>query len=131
MHAKVAHRSAKREGGPPRDERATVGKPTFACANARFVAFGCLSSVRPIVGPIHQPTEARSGRVQIAVRGNVVPVPECRRPARGQGACVSPGCLIWDVSTLRSYDTVNGVSAAGGSLDGAVPMIVGGMLFVN
>jgi hypothetical protein len=38
---------------------------------------------------------------------------------------------IWDVSTLRSHGTVNGVSAAGGSLDGPGPVIVGGMSFVN
>jgi polyvinyl alcohol dehydrogenase (cytochrome) len=39
--------------------------------------------------------------------------------------------VIWDASTLRSYDTVNGMSATGGSLDGPGPVIVGGMLFVN
>jgi polyvinyl alcohol dehydrogenase (cytochrome) len=41
------------------------------------------------------------------------------------------GHLLWDVDTQRSYDTVNGQPAQGGSLDGAGPVIVDGMLFVN
>jgi polyvinyl alcohol dehydrogenase (cytochrome) len=41
------------------------------------------------------------------------------------------GSLLWDVDTGRSYETVNGVAAAGGSLDHAGPVIVDGMLFVN
>jgi polyvinyl alcohol dehydrogenase (cytochrome) len=41
------------------------------------------------------------------------------------------GRLLWDVDTQRSYDTVNGQSAQGGSLDGAGPVIADGMLFVN
>jgi polyvinyl alcohol dehydrogenase (cytochrome) len=41
------------------------------------------------------------------------------------------GRLLWDVDTAKPYDTVNGVRATGGSLDGAGPVIAGGMLFVN
>ena len=41
------------------------------------------------------------------------------------------GSLLWDFDTVRSYQTVNGVPANGGSLDGAGPVIVGGMVFVN
>jgi polyvinyl alcohol dehydrogenase (cytochrome) len=41
------------------------------------------------------------------------------------------GSILWDVDTARSYDTVNGVAAAGGSLDHAGPVIVNGQLFVN
>jgi polyvinyl alcohol dehydrogenase (cytochrome) len=41
------------------------------------------------------------------------------------------GKLLWDFDTEKSYATVNGVPAKGGSLDGAGPVIVGGMLFVN
>jgi polyvinyl alcohol dehydrogenase (cytochrome) len=32
---------------------------------------------------------------------------------------------------LREYQTVDGVTAEGGSLDGAGPVIVAGMLYVN
>jgi len=41
------------------------------------------------------------------------------------------GHLLWDFDTVRDYQTVNGVSGKGGSLDGAGPVVIGGMLFVN
>src|SRR5450432_762902 len=39
--------------------------------------------------------------------------------------------LLWDFDTARTYQTVNGVVAVGGSLDGAGPVIAGGMIFAN
>jgi polyvinyl alcohol dehydrogenase (cytochrome) len=41
------------------------------------------------------------------------------------------GRLLWDIDTVRGYHTVNGVAARGGSLDGAGPIVVDGMLYVN
>lgn len=41
------------------------------------------------------------------------------------------GEVVWDVDTVREYETVNGVKAQGGSLDGAGPAIAGGMLYFN
>ena len=41
------------------------------------------------------------------------------------------GRLLWDFDTAREFQTANGVSAKGGSLDGAGPVVAGGMLFVN
>lgn len=41
------------------------------------------------------------------------------------------GQVLWDFDTVRNYDTANGVSGKGGSLDGAGPVLAGGMLFVN
>ena len=41
------------------------------------------------------------------------------------------GAIIWDFYTVRSYDTVNGVPARGGSLNVGGPAIAGGMIFVN
>jgi len=41
------------------------------------------------------------------------------------------GRILWDFDTVREYQTVNGVPARGGSLDGPGPIIGGGMLFVN
>jgi polyvinyl alcohol dehydrogenase (cytochrome) len=41
------------------------------------------------------------------------------------------GDIIWDVDTAQKYDTVNGVPANGGSLDGPGPVVVGGTVFVN
>jgi polyvinyl alcohol dehydrogenase (cytochrome) len=41
------------------------------------------------------------------------------------------GKVLWDYDTAKTYVTVNGVKASGGSLDSAGPTIAGGMLFVN
>jgi polyvinyl alcohol dehydrogenase (cytochrome) len=41
------------------------------------------------------------------------------------------GRIVWDVDTAREYQTVNGVTGRGGSLDGPGPVIGGGMVFVN
>jgi polyvinyl alcohol dehydrogenase (cytochrome) len=41
------------------------------------------------------------------------------------------GRIIWDVDTKAEVPTVNGVAAHGGSIDGAGPVVVGGMLFVS
>ncbi len=41
------------------------------------------------------------------------------------------GQILWTFDTNRSFDTVNGVKASGGSMDGPGPVVAGGMLFVN
>jgi polyvinyl alcohol dehydrogenase (cytochrome) len=42
------------------------------------------------------------------------------------------GEMLWDFDTAaQAYSTVNGVPAKGGSIDGAGPVIAGGMVFVN
>jgi len=41
------------------------------------------------------------------------------------------GRILWTFDTNRAFETVNGVPAHGGSIDGPGPIIVGGMLFVN
>jgi polyvinyl alcohol dehydrogenase (cytochrome) len=41
------------------------------------------------------------------------------------------GQVLWDFDTAKDYTTVNGVAAHGGSLDGAGPVVVGGMVYVN
>ena len=41
------------------------------------------------------------------------------------------GKLLWDFDTAKTYRTVNSVPAKGGSLDGAGPVVVAGMMFVN
>jgi polyvinyl alcohol dehydrogenase (cytochrome) len=41
------------------------------------------------------------------------------------------GRIVWDVDTAVDYQSVNGVKAKGGSLDGPGPTVVGGMLYVN
>jgi polyvinyl alcohol dehydrogenase (cytochrome) len=41
------------------------------------------------------------------------------------------GHLLWYFDTAQNYSTVNGIPARGGSLDGAGPVIVDGMIYVN
>ena len=41
------------------------------------------------------------------------------------------GKVLWLYNTSRSFKTVNGVKASGGSMDGPGPIVAGGMLFVN
>ena len=42
------------------------------------------------------------------------------------------GSLLWSYDTVRQYlQTVNGVPAKGGSLNGPGPAVVDGMVFVN
>jgi polyvinyl alcohol dehydrogenase (cytochrome) len=41
------------------------------------------------------------------------------------------GKVVWDFDTVKEFKTVNGVKAHGGALDGAGPVIVNGMVFVN
>jgi polyvinyl alcohol dehydrogenase (cytochrome) len=41
------------------------------------------------------------------------------------------GKVIWDFETVRDYQTVNGVRANGGSLNGPGAVVAGGMVFVN
>jgi polyvinyl alcohol dehydrogenase (cytochrome) len=48
-----------------------------------------------------------------------------------QALSTDDGHVLWDFDTIRSYETVNGVKATGGSLDGAGPVVAGGMVFVN
>jgi polyvinyl alcohol dehydrogenase (cytochrome) len=40
------------------------------------------------------------------------------------------GSIIWDCDTARSFDSVNGIPATGGSLDVGGPIIAAGMVFV-
>jgi len=41
------------------------------------------------------------------------------------------GKLLWDFDTAREFTTVNGVPGRGGSLDGAGPVVAGGMVYAT
>ncbi|MEP7243950.1 MAG: PQQ-binding-like beta-propeller repeat protein [Gammaproteobacteria bacterium] len=41
------------------------------------------------------------------------------------------GSILWLFDTNREYDTVNGIKARGGSMDGGGPVVVDGMVYVN
>ena len=44
---------------------------------------------------------------------------------------VADGHVLWEYNTVREYQTVNGVPAKGGSINGPGPTVAGGTLFVN
>ncbi|MGA2711869.1 MAG: PQQ-binding-like beta-propeller repeat protein [Bryobacteraceae bacterium] len=41
------------------------------------------------------------------------------------------GSVLWDFNTVRSFDTVNGIKAKGGSIDGPGVVVVNGTVFVS
>lgn len=41
------------------------------------------------------------------------------------------GAILWDFDTIRSYQTVNGVEARGGAINGPGPAIAGGLVVFN
>ncbi len=41
------------------------------------------------------------------------------------------GSILWMFDTNREFETVNGVKARGGGMDGSGPVVVGGMLYAN
>jgi polyvinyl alcohol dehydrogenase (cytochrome) len=48
-----------------------------------------------------------------------------------RGYDAGTGKVVWQFDTVRDYETVNGVTARGGSLDGPGPIVGGGLLLVN
>ena len=44
---------------------------------------------------------------------------------------MTDGRILWDVDTVRSYETVNGVVAKGGNMGQAGATIAGGMVFLG
>jgi polyvinyl alcohol dehydrogenase (cytochrome) len=48
-----------------------------------------------------------------------------------RGYDASTGEVLWTFATAQSFDTVNGVAATGGSIDGPGPVVAEGMLYVT
>ena len=48
-----------------------------------------------------------------------------------RGYSTEDGRVVWDFDTAREFQTVNGVKAKGGSIDGPGAVVVNGMVFVN
>ena len=41
------------------------------------------------------------------------------------------GSVLWTFDTNKEFQTVNGVKASGGGIEGPGPIVAGGMLFFN
>jgi polyvinyl alcohol dehydrogenase (cytochrome) len=48
-----------------------------------------------------------------------------------RGYSAEDGKVAWDFDTAREFQTVNGIKAKGGSIDGPGPVVANGMLFIN
>ena len=48
-----------------------------------------------------------------------------------RGYSAEDGRVVWDFDTAREFQTVNGIKARGGSIDGPGPVVVNGMVFIN
>lgn len=48
-----------------------------------------------------------------------------------RGYSTKDGSIVWDYDTGKPWDTINGVKARGGSIDGPGPVLSNGMLFTN
>jgi len=48
-----------------------------------------------------------------------------------RGYAAEDGKVIWDFDTAREFQSVNGVKASGGSIDGPGAVVVNGMAFIN
>jgi len=48
-----------------------------------------------------------------------------------RGYSAEDGKVIWDFDTAREFQTVNGIKAKGGSIDGPGPVVANGMVFIN
>ena len=85
---------------PPADPLA-CGKPSRACSGAQF------SAVTAIPGAVFSPSNDGALRAY----------------------STQSGAVLWSVDTNRAYQTVNGVPAHGGSMNGPAPVVAGGMLY--
>ena len=48
-----------------------------------------------------------------------------------RGVSTKDGSIVWEFDTNRGFETVNGVKANGGSMDGPGVVVAGGMLYVS
>ena len=69
------------------------------------------------------------GTREVAIRGRVDRVD--RTMDGGVRAYASDtGAIVWTFDTNREFETVNGVAAKGGAMDGPGPVVSGGMVYV-
>jgi polyvinyl alcohol dehydrogenase (cytochrome) len=79
------------------------GRPSRACSSAQF------SAVTAIPGAVLSPSNDGAVRAYSTADGSVV----------------------WTFDTNREFDTVNGVKARGGSMNGPAPVVAGGFVYIS
>jgi polyvinyl alcohol dehydrogenase (cytochrome) len=120
-----------------------------SAADDRLMFVPVSDVLHPEAGGLHAVSLASGERVWYAAP----PAPACRDTlgcSRAQSAAISAmpgvvfsgaidgylraydaadGKVLWEYDTARDFDTVNGLRASGGSIDGPGPTIAGGMVF--
>ncbi len=84
-------------------EPPVCGKPSRACSGAQF------SAVTAIPGAVFSPSNDGAVRAHSTLDGKV----------------------LWTYDTNREFNTINGLRAKGGSMNGPAPVVAGGMVFVS
>jgi polyvinyl alcohol dehydrogenase (cytochrome) len=87
------------------------------------------------VGPREKLCGTKDPRCSAGQAGAITAVPGVVFSAGGDGGlrayASEDGAILWTFDTNRSFDTVNGVMANGGSMDASGVVVSGGMLYVN
>ena len=101
LHAVDLATGARKWFAPPLPP--ACGKPSRACSSAQF------SAVTVIPGVIFSPSNDGAVRAY----------------------STRDGSIIWSFDTNRDFQTVNGVKAHGGSMNGPAPVVAGGFVYVS
>jgi polyvinyl alcohol dehydrogenase (cytochrome) len=110
---------------------ADMQSPTPGGLKALRMADGSIAWAAP-----PQPTLCRGGRGCSAAQGSATTlIPGAVLSGSIDGGLraynTANGDVIWTFDTNKEFPTVNGVKATGASLEGAGPVVAGGMLFIN
>jgi polyvinyl alcohol dehydrogenase (cytochrome) len=123
-------------GGSSDGERAYFGTADWLTPNP-----GGMTALKLATGELlwHQPPPPKlCGKAQgcIAAQGSALTsIPGAVLNTSMDGGirayAAKDGAILWQFDANREFDTVNGVKARGGSMDGGGPVVADGMVYVN
>jgi polyvinyl alcohol dehydrogenase (cytochrome) len=102
----------------------------FGLTSGGMVALKMTTGARVWYTPL---TNDRGGRVSNGAAASAIPGVAFVGGNDGvvRALATSDGKLLWNYSTARSFETVNGVEARGGSIGAIGPVIVAGRVYVG
>ena len=124
-------------GGATDGENFYVGTGDFLTQNPGGMHAIRLADGKPVwaVGPQPKMCDASTRGCNSSQGGAVTAIPGAVLSGSLDGGLRAystvDGKIIWQFDTNREFQTVNGVKANGGGMDGPGPIVAGGMLFVN